>query len=211
MLVFLLILITVITNTLLGCYVAILFGFGPPTVRTAISMAVDVKQLKMHYQRLLDRVSMFLPQRFSLPAVSFRKAQPPQDRKTPAAETTESLTQTPPAPPPAEEESFDEMMKALSETDVSQLIDDETEEISNLAPMQEIFDEELASVLMEQGTETWLVNEKHVETSILKLNVVMMKSGRFAAELDARIRDQRGKLTTADVTQFLGEMIPQLS
>ncbi len=111
-----------------------------------------------------------------------------------------------PASDGEEEKSFDEIIKALTEVDVSDLLDDESDEISNLAPMHEIFDEELASLLMEQGTESWLVNEKHVETSILKLNVVMMKSGRFAAELDWRIRSTRGQLTTEDIRHFLGEM-----
>lgn len=199
---FFLFLFIFLANILLGCYVAIRFGFGPPTVRAALDMVIDVEFWSDRLDRLRQR----------LPALPFlRRPAPVEAEEDDAAmlSSADSRIMSSIIAPPKEgeeEKSFDEMMKALTEVDVSELLDDESDEITELAPMQEIFDEDLANLLMEQGTETWLVNEKHVETSILKLNVVMMKSGRFAAELDWRIRSSWEDLTNEDVKQFLGEL-----
>lgn len=52
--------------------------------------------------------------------------------------------------------------------------------------------EEIPEQLDPDSPELWDLNEKYVETSILKLNVAMMKSGARATEIDARLRACRG-------------------
>jgi diguanylate cyclase (GGDEF)-like protein len=112
-----------------------------------------------------------------------------------------------PAPEaPPEADNFDAVIEQLANIAVGDLLDDDSGSINDLAPMQEIFDDELATVLAEHNTESWLVNEKHVETSLLKLNVVMMKSGRFASELDWRIRSTRDTATEKDIKEYLKEL-----
>ncbi|MBN2023845.1 MAG: diguanylate cyclase [Pirellulales bacterium] len=44
-----------------------------------------------------------------------------------------------------------------------------------------------------EGPEIWDLNEKYVETSILRLNVAMIKSGARATEIDTTLRSVRGK------------------
>ena len=184
----------VLANILLGCYVAILHGYGPPDWKTALSLVLDIDRLQDHWEEMRSRL-LALP---FLRKKSNGIADPEED---------EPETEVPEISEP-EVESFETVMEKLAAADLNDLLDDEADEISDLTPMQEIFDDDLASVLMEQGTEAWLVNEKHVETSLLKLNVVMMKSGRFASELDWRIRSTMGmgSLTPGDVKHFLEEL-----
>jgi len=128
--------------------------------------------------------------------------------KLPNRQSTETKPDEPPPPavPPPEKETIDDLIQQITNADLGDLLYDESEEIARIAPMQEIFDDDLASILMERSTEAWLMNEKHVETSILKLNVVMMKSGRFAAELDTRLRAMRGHAEIPAVKRCLNEL-----
>ncbi|MDR0870790.1 MAG: diguanylate cyclase [Planctomycetaceae bacterium] len=180
-------------NIVIGCYAAVLLGFGPPTVNAALSLIIDTDLLADYWERSTRLRSLL--SKLPIPVLSFQKT------------VAESGTGTETAEEPVEEKNdFDSVIEKLTNADVSAILADETDEISNLVPMQEIFDDDLAAVLAEQGTESWFVNEKRVETSLLKLNVVMMKSGQFSAELDKRIRSRRGSLTQADNKQFLGEL-----
>jgi diguanylate cyclase (GGDEF)-like protein len=98
------------------------------------------------------------------------------------------------------------MMEKFTTANVGDLLESFEEDLSFIVPEQEVFDEEVVEMLGEQTTESWLVNDKQVETSLLRLNTVMMKSGRFAAELDWRIRSLRGSLDMDDVEQFVTEL-----
>ncbi len=55
--------------------------------------------------------------------------------------------------------------------------------------------------------EIWNLNEKFVETSILKLNVAMMKSGAKAKDLDTRLRAAQGRPDAETIRACLGELV----
>jgi diguanylate cyclase (GGDEF)-like protein len=107
---------------------------------------------------------------------------------------------------PVDENILEQMMEVFTAANVGDLLEVQDEDLSFMMPEQEIFDEEIAEILGEQTTETWLVNDKQVETSLLRLNTVMMKSGRFAAELDWRIRSLRDSITMSDIEQLIAEL-----
>ncbi len=176
-----LILSLVLTNLVVGFYAAICLGYGPPTTRDALDLLIDPQ-----WQNFIRKLF-----------------QPPFARPKRPAKPIEVQEEV--APPPAKE-TVDDLIQQIANADLNDLLDDESEEISQLAPMQELFDDDLASIFMEQGTEAWLMNDKHVETSILKLNVVMMKSGRFAADLDARLRNMRGNANVGEVKRCQDEL-----
>ena len=53
-------------------------------------------------------------------------------------------------------------------------------------------EDEVADLLNPNSPENWDLNEKYIETSILKLNIAMIKSGNRATEIDSRLRACRG-------------------
>jgi diguanylate cyclase (GGDEF)-like protein len=103
-------------------------------------------------------------------------------------------------------DDLEQIMEKFAAVDIGDLLEVDSDDLSFLMPEQEVFDEDVASLLNEQTTESWLVNDKQVETSLLRLNTVMMKSGRFAAELDWRIRQTRGTADMNDIKQFVSEL-----
>ena len=205
-----------LTNIALGCWGAILLGYGPPNTKAAaklvLNQAFDPKT--WNFLRLPNnhRLSFLLSFFKSLP---FLKRQAQVDAKPDATEpqpTTEPVqpdaAAKAPATPTAPQgpQTINDLITSINATSLNDLIVDEADDLTSLTPMQELFDDELAKVLMEQGPEAWLVNEKNVETSILKLNVAMMKSGRFTAELDSRLRRVRGSGTPVIIKQFKTEL-----
>ena len=180
-----LIFLLIVINIVVGFYAAICLGYGPPTVREAVDLLIA--------PQWRDAVIKFFTRLRS------RELPPP-----PPTETA-PVDEVPVVPPPSKE-TVDDLIQQVTSADIGDLLYDESESISQIAPMQEIFDDDLATILMERSTEAWLMNEKHVETSILKLNVVMMKSGRFAAELDTRLRAMRGHAEIAEVKRCLNEL-----
>jgi diguanylate cyclase len=89
-----------------------------------------------------------------------------------------------------------EMLSADAQPDLASMLDDEAEDLFN-EPMAEdereadIRDENAADVIDEDVPENWNLDEKFVETSILKLNIAMMKSGARATKIDSRLRVAR--------------------
>lgn len=191
-LLFLIMILFVATNIAIGCGIATFSGYGPPDWKRAANLLLDAEEIETIKEKIL---SIF-------DKIPFFRARSEPARMETVAKDSKSELET----PSVEEETIGDVMEKLAVADIGDLLDDESEAITELAPMHELFDDDLASVLMEQGTEAWLVNEKHVETSLLKLNTVMMKSGRFSAELDWRIRAARGLLTAGDIKQFRDEM-----
>ncbi len=178
--IFLLILIILLTltNMAMGLFLAVELGYGPPTLRDALAL-LGFHDLVRSVKSGVSGGNTSVRELFrGLVGKIFKK-------KETVAASTEEQSQTPAL-------NVEEMLKSVSEASVSDLLDDESDEIEMVAPLRELFDDDLATVLMDKGTEAWLMGEKHVETSILKLNVVMMKSGAFAAELDHRLRVARG-------------------
>lgn len=70
----------------------------------------------------------------------------------------------------------------------------------------ESYDEDLPDVMPTDAPENWDLNEKFVETSVLKLNVAMMKSGVRATELDTRLRACRGHSDAETIRQCLTDL-----
>ena len=118
----------------------------------------------------------------------------------------ESVAKSVEAKPDISQINLEEMLRSVSEANVSDLLDDDSEEIEMVSPLQEMFDDDLVSALMDKGTESWLMGEKHVESSILKLNVVMMKSGKFSADLDSRLRKTQGSADGSFVKKCINEL-----
>ncbi len=184
MLLFFLLLITLL-NIALGCYAAIELGYGPPSLKETLALLGDWRELRGlwgnlgEYRNLLQRL---IPKRG-------------REKQADAVEETQA--------PPLD---LEEMLRSVSEANVADLLEDDAEDIAMVAPLQELFDDDLVSALMEKGTEAWLMGEKHVETSILKLNVVMMKSGKFSADLDSRLRRSVGTADAPFVKRCMAEL-----
>jgi diguanylate cyclase (GGDEF)-like protein len=209
-----LMLFVMVSNFVVGFYIAVQLGFGPRDIKKnlAVFFSSGVIQELIRSVPLQKSIGLlhYLPlERFRslfsyIPVISFQKMDvsvpTPSSKSKPEKSDSQSNTE--------EDESaeVEAIMEKMADAPVGDLLYDEADDILELSPMQEIFDDALASALMEQGTEAWLVNEKHVETSLLRLNTVMMKSGRFAAELDKKIRSNQNNLTPQDITRFIDEM-----
>ncbi len=190
-LLFILLLSLTLTNVAIGCYAAILLGYGPPTLKDAINELIDENRVRDFLDDLRSRFKAFRGRKHSAKTEEAPIEAEPEPLVTEAAPSRETL---------------DDIIQRITNADLSDLLDDESDSITQIAPMQELFDDGLASILMEQGTEAWLMNEKHVETSLLKLNVVMMKSGRFAADLDMRLREMRARPNVDEIKTCLNEL-----
>jgi diguanylate cyclase (GGDEF)-like protein len=57
-----------------------------------------------------------------------------------------------------------------------------------IEPYDEPYDDDAAELMNPSIPELWDLNEKYVETSVLRLNIAMIKSGVRAAEIDSRLR-----------------------
>ncbi|MEA1951806.1 MAG: GGDEF domain-containing protein [Planctomycetota bacterium] len=90
---------------------------------------------------------------------------------------------------------------AISEEDLESLMDEDPEEdlladaMQDGDPMSSESDEVQSpaeantdNMFDPNAPENWDLNEKFVETSVLKLNIAMMKSGARAVEIDSRLR-----------------------
>jgi len=191
------IILLALTNTAMGLYLAVMLGYGPPTIKDALIL-LGLYQWRRYLQRFhLGELSHYLEPLSRLTGgsvVLLQRLREIAERFIPHKKEKEeeaSVDNEIPA------ESLDDKLKSVSDVDLSDLLDDESATIEMVAPQQELFDDDLVAALMAKGTEAWFMGEKHVETSILKLNHVMMKSGIFSAELDRRLRTARGSV---DVT-----------
>ena len=186
------------TNAVMGLYLAVLLGYGPPTMRDVLVL-LGIHEWS-HFresfrsnslQSLLSRFPQWGEKSFAflngLREIARRFLQKKETIEEPVVEQDPF-------------EHLDELLKSVSEANVSDLLEDESSIIEVVAPQRELFDDHLANLLKAKGTEAWLMGDKHIETSILKLNHVIMKSGIFSAELDRRLRAARG---TAD--EFLAK------
>lgn len=211
-----------LTNTAIGCILAVELGYGPPSLRETVGLLDNWTGLADRIRRY-GNLPLSLLQRIRaiLGAVQLKKGQvtgsvhhsevpshPVLVEKTVAAPLPKGLPPTPSAPPtvPQPKINVEEMLQAVAKANLADLLLDDSDDLVRVAPLQELFDEDLVSALSEHGTESWLMSEKHVETSILKLNVVMMKSGRFSAELDSRLRGMLGAVSESFAKKSLNEL-----
>jgi diguanylate cyclase (GGDEF)-like protein len=73
-----------------------------------------------------------------------------------------------------------------------ELLDAGTPGDLGIEPDDEPYDDDAAELMNPSIPELWDLNEKYVETSVLRLNIAMIKSGVRAAEIDCRLRACRG-------------------
>lgn len=178
MLLFLLIFFCITANILLGCYAAILFGFGPPDWKTALNQVIDIPRFQIYWDILRTRVSV-------LPGLRKKHSTHSSNRTSHSStnQTTENLNS----------QLIDNTNKNFNNP-VSETNNDAVD------------NDFLSTIVTDQTAKTWFIQEEHIEVSLMKLNVAMKKSGLFASELDWRIRSFRSEITLEDVKQFLNEL-----
>jgi diguanylate cyclase (GGDEF)-like protein len=104
----------------------------------------------------------------------------------------------PPEPPPAVAPPA-ELQAMFDAGDADEL---------DMQPCDEPYDDDAAELMAPDAPERWDLAEKYVETSILRLNIAMMKSGLRATEIDGRLRACRGhsdRETVEDCLRLLRE------
>ena len=96
--------------------------------------------------------------------------------------------------------------------DLAQMLDDEAlgddDELETEAYDAIFDDEDDGSPASDEPekTQDWNLGEKYVETSLLKLNIAMMKSGARATKIDTRLRDCRGRTDEQTIQRCLAEL-----
>jgi diguanylate cyclase (GGDEF)-like protein len=109
-----------------------------------------------------------------------------------------------------EEQAFEGLVQELAQGPAELMLDDAADEATEVDPYDEPYDDdavEFLNVSMD-NPEFWDLNEKYVETSILKLNIAMMKSGQRCTDLDTRLRQMQGnsdRETIAECLELLRE------
>ena len=103
-------------------------------------------------------------------------------------------------------ETTEKKIQKISAVEVEKMLDDDAEAITRVSPIPEMYDD-LTNQLFKQNAEDWQVPDKRIETSLFKLNVLMMQSGQFASELDRQLRSARGSVTQEMADKFCQEMI----
>jgi diguanylate cyclase len=104
-----------------------------------------------------------------------------------------------------EEADFAWLQKASAQS-VDALLDGFETGAAELQPDVEPYDEDMAELLQPDQPEYWDLNEKYVETSILKLNVAMIKSGLRTQEIDMRLRAVAGRTDRETIRRCLEEL-----
>lgn len=101
----------------------------------------------------------------------------------------------------ANDESIRSVVQELVSGSLEEMLDDETDEEidddleveSYDLPGDEAEIDDAGEPAGSDATQYWDLDEKYVETSILKLNIAMMKSGARATEIDTRLRACQGQ------------------
>jgi len=82
--------------------------------------------------------------------------------------------------------------------------DDFVPELSGETPLSDEFDE--YEPLGPAESEAWNLNEKFVETSVLKFNIVLIKTGNRLADIDTRLRSLEGEFSLEDAQENLSKL-----
>ncbi|NQU25905.1 MAG: GGDEF domain-containing protein [Candidatus Nealsonbacteria bacterium] len=109
------------------------------------------------------------------------------------------------------DEAAEEMLAELASSPLDNMLDDAIDENEfddrlEVEEYEDLDDEDSADLLEVGEAETWNLDEKYVETSILKLNLAMMKSGIRATDLDTRLRACRGHSDLETIEACLNEL-----
>jgi len=102
-------------------------------------------------------------------------------------------------------ESLPDTLEAMLSDELDRIDDDLDDELS-IDPEEDPYDDDVAEMLRPEAPETWDLDEKYVETSILKLNVAMMKSGVRATEIDRRLRGVTGRTDAETIRQCANQL-----
>lgn len=94
-----------------------------------------------------------------------------------------------------------------AETPIDEMLDDDPGQSLDIGPIYEPYDDDVAELINPDQPEAWDLNEKFVETSILKLNIAMMKSGRRASEIDVRLRGVRGHSDAETIRHCVAQLL----
>lgn len=119
------------------------------------------------------------------------------------------------APPDLPPEELNALLQEADSSDLGNLFEEDTledlfreafedEEESQQAEVTE--PEEATELGESEGPEIWDLDEKYVETSILRLNVAMMKSGARATEIDTRLRAIQGHTDSETIQSCLASL-----
>ena len=104
------------------------------------------------------------------------------------------------------EMQVDELLDGFAETSLEDLLDSDDDEDMDIEPFDEAYDDDVADLSSPEGPDSWNLDEKYVETSILKLNIAMMKSGARSTEIDTKLRAMRGNPDFATIQSCLAEL-----
>ncbi len=113
------------------------------------------------------------------------------------------------------DEEPDEELDEIAEKFTSDCLTDllEMDEEDDLGADMEVEDyedpeeEALAEHIDPNRPEIWDLNEKYVETAVLKLNIAMMKSGVRATEIDTSLRQLQGKTTKESIEGYHKQLV----
>ena len=101
---------------------------------------------------------------------------------------------------------IDELLDEFAETSLEDLLDSDADEEMDIEAFDEAYDDDMAALSTPEGPDSWNLDEKYVETSILKLNIAMMKSGARSTEIDTKLRAIRGNSDHDTIQSCLAEL-----
>ncbi len=119
------------------------------------------------------------------------------------ADAWDALTRRPQS---SEESGFEQMMETLSAQSLDDMLDDLAEDEADYQPCDMPYDDDAAELLNPDDPENWDLNEKYVETSILKLNIAMMKSGKRSTDIDTKLRSIAGRSDAETIGRCLADL-----
>jgi len=189
---FLFLIFILVTNIAIGYVIATLFGKGTSDLRTVL---VSINRSKFTV-RVKDTIKNIGNGRriFEILRLIWNKL-----KNIGVKDITSE--------PQQKQVTTEEKLQKISEKEVVEFLDDQSKEIMRVSPVPELFDDNLMNLIFEHGTEVWLTGDKNIETSIHKLNVIMMESGKFAGELDENLRLVQGHATLDDARKACKNLI----
>ena len=189
---FLFLFFILVANIVIGYVIATLLGMGPSDLRTAL---VSIMRLKF-VARVIDPIKNIgnVHGIFEIFRLIWNKLK---------NIGTKGRTPEPQLKP----ETTEEKLQKISEKEVVEFLDDQSQEIMRISPIPELFDDNLMNIIFVHGTEVWLTSDKNIETSIHKLNVIMMESGKFAGELDEKLRLMQGHAALDDARKACKNLV----
>ncbi|MDR3233475.1 MAG: diguanylate cyclase [Planctomycetaceae bacterium] len=194
--------LVMVTNIIAGCLLAIHFGYGPPDWKLGLNLVVRLSDLQNRCNAVRKLVNERYPvseKYFTLLHIPNQISLVPVRKKVKSAEYDEADGST------AQHKTYAPIEDPVSESEM------ETSGIANAGREkadndQIFFDKNLEAVLMDKGTKAWLINDKNIETALIKLNAVQMQSGLFVTKLDEKIRSLGSSVTKEDIVKLIEEL-----